>query len=118
MHVAVKSDFPLPAQILYHLFAVVDARVQKFIRDLPLTVQITPQQAAPVVTMHHAVRVQHRNNFKHKMPSQLHSKRFIRQNKLQSSIQHVTCLWLPRMHTTRQHDSLLGAVVSHVLNEL
>lgn len=67
MHITVQSHFSLPLYILDHLLGVVDGWVQKLIRELPFTIQVAPQQAAPVVTVHHAVRIQHRDHLEHKM---------------------------------------------------
>lgn len=67
MHIAVQCDLALPVRVPDQLLRMVDRWVQEPVWCQPLTVEVTPQQGASVVTVDDTIRVQHRHHLEDKV---------------------------------------------------
>jgi hypothetical protein len=72
MEIAIESELSGLYRLTDHLFHSHDLRVIPHIGSDPLAIQVTTRETAPVVSNHHAIRVEHRYYFEDiSIPKQL-----------------------------------------------
>lgn len=72
VEVAEQTELTLLSELKHHLLTRVDGRMEDFRWGFPTAVEVAAGQRAAVVTVNHAIRVQHWYNLKHKvLPQQL-----------------------------------------------
>ena len=65
--------------------------------------------------MNYTVRVEHRDNAEHKVASQFPRQIWVRQENLETALEHETCLRLAGMHSSSEHDWFFLTVVFEIL---
>lgn len=94
---------------------VVDWRVQEPVRSVPLSIEVTAEERAPVVAVDNAVGVKHWDNSNDEVLPQLFG--VIGHEVAHQAVQHVRSLRLSWVDTARYDDRLLLAVIFDVLNQ-
>ena len=109
MQVAEQFDVVAQPYDLQHLNRVENRWVNHPIRAVPLSIQVASKLAAAVISKHHTVRIEHRNDPNDEVLTQ--GKRLFGCELLQQTAQNVTGLSLTGVHATGDHNRLLVDVV-------
>ena len=94
MEIAEDRQLSLFGKVMNHLLSMVDSWMQHFWRSLPSSVQITSCQRASVVSIDHAIWIEHWDHFEHKILSQqLCFRRCRIAQEVESSSHHPGTYW-------------------------
>lgn len=117
VHVAVQNTLSLNMSVTHHQLRVKDFRVEEAVRCPPFAIEVNAEQAASIVSINHAITVQHRHNFEYKIFSQLNRELRVPQQEVQCPLQHERSLWLAWMDSTRQYDRFFVRMVLDILRQ-
>mmetsp|Transcript_3488 Transcript_3488/g.12506 ORF Transcript_3488/g.12506 Transcript_3488/m.12506 type:complete len:337 (+) Transcript_3488:263-1273(+) len=107
-----EEDGPARAyDVLNHAPRVVDGRVAPPVRTVPRAVEVLPCERAAIVSVHHAVGVEHRHRLEDKELAEARSRGARSEQKVEHTLHHPARVALARVHARREHDvrALLSA---------
>lgn len=115
MDIAAEPQLPLLLYLLDQHLGEIDCRMS-FLRRLdPLSIQIRTRQITPIVPNNNSINIEHRHNLKHKVISQILSRRMVAQQELNNVLNNMRGHGLAGMHSRCEHDCFLVFQVCSVL---
>lgn len=107
VQIQVQDDLSFLLELAYQSLDRCVLRVKSLIRIFPATVKVLPDQTTAIVSVNHAVRVQHRNDLENKVVPQHLGFRCLASQVVYYAFHAPATTCLAGVHASRDKDSFL-----------